>query len=520
MKDSSCRISVRTPFPSVSALVLCVLSTIAVSTAQSWMFTYPGVYSFSGALDNADRMCFAGTIEGIPEDISAVGLDTGGGVRWTLTWGSPWGWRDICWGAASDSWGNFYVVGESRVDDTSRCYMVTLAIDTSGNIKWVRYYIEPDSTWGSAYAVCTDPRGKVYVTGKSGSGTLGPYWMTTLCYDTSGMLDWFADYRGPNDRWNRPWDIVADDRSNVYITGQSDNLQGYHDYATIKYDSTGREEWSARYNDPNRDHENAVGIAVDDEYNVLVTGTSDNGSDAQWATVKYDSAGQELWVRTRRGTGQGLNIATALTVDKKGNVFVGGAVSTDSGVSLATVKYRPDGDSAWISYCGENGTFGQTTLGIDTDSLGYTYTAGNYSHGSQDVRWIMTQIDTAGSIGWSAAYVPPVYSEPSILLLDNEGCIYVGGYYWGGGGIGQVVLKYPNPNVGVAEGSSPAGGEKRSAGTVVGRSFGQTAQGDVLDINGRRVAKLHRGEGISFQPGPGIYFLRDRSTTQKLVVVR
>jgi len=486
--------------PGTLATMICLLSAAAVGNAQLWGYHLPEVYRFAGDLDNKSRMCFAGMTYPIPEDISAVGLDVNGDIRWHLIWGSPWGWRDICWDAACDSVGDFYVVGESRESDSTRAYMTTLAIDTAGAVKWVQYYIEPESTWGAAYAVCTGPRGKVYVTGKSGTGQ-GPYWMTTLCYDTSGVLDWHADYHGPNDRWNRPWDIAVDEHSNVYITGESDNPQGYHDYATVKYDSTGEEAWSARYNDPSRDHEDAYRVAVDRNHGVVVVGNSSTSGDQTWATVKYDSSGNEVWVRQHQGTKRSWNIAQALAIDSLGNVFVGGAVALDSGNDICVVKYGPTGDTKWTSLYGLYGGY-QSTLSIALDTLGYVYAASSYYNGPS-ARWVTAQIDSAGGIRWRELYSLPVeISEPSILLLDEIGCIYVGGYYMLSGAMGQIVLKYANPNTGVVEWPT-AGFSCRAA--KFGQVIRPSRNGYLLDIAGRKVAGWSSDGNARVRPG--VYFL-------------
>ena len=49
-----------------------------------------------------------------------------------------------------------------------------------------------------------------------------------------------------------------DKAGNVYVTGGSDN-----DYATIKYDASGKQQWVAQYNGPGDGTDDATGIALD-----------------------------------------------------------------------------------------------------------------------------------------------------------------------------------------------------------------------------------------------------------------
>ena len=85
------------------------------------------------------------------------------------------------------------------------------------------------------------------------------------------------------------------------MTGTRDFGQG-HEYATIKYDSAGEQQWVAPYNGPGAD-DFARAIAVDSFGNVYVTGYSRRfaGGDFDYATIKYDSSGQQQWVARYNG---------------------------------------------------------------------------------------------------------------------------------------------------------------------------------------------------------------------------
>jgi hypothetical protein len=72
---------------------------------------------------------------------------------------------------------------------------------------------------------------------------------------------------------------------NVYVTGYS-----LGDYGTVKYNSSGQEEWVMRYDGPHRFDDYARAIALDRRENVYVTGAtrqSDILFDWDFATVKY-----------------------------------------------------------------------------------------------------------------------------------------------------------------------------------------------------------------------------------------
>jgi hypothetical protein len=78
------------------------------------------------------------------------------------------------------------------------------------------------------------------VTGVSNhSGTA--YDFTTIKYNSSGMEDWIAIYDGPGNAFDYPAGIAVDDFSNVYVTGQSwGTYAGDHwsFFTSIKYVQT------------------------------------------------------------------------------------------------------------------------------------------------------------------------------------------------------------------------------------------------------------------------------------------
>ena len=83
--------------------------------------------------------------------------------------------------------------------------------------------------------------------------------------------------------------IVLDCSGNIYVTGGSagsGTLQD--DYATIKYNSAGHQQWAARYNGPRNGGDRANAIAIDPAGHVCVTGFStDPQTDVDCATIKY-----------------------------------------------------------------------------------------------------------------------------------------------------------------------------------------------------------------------------------------
>src|SRR5262245_41269843 len=158
---------------------------------------------------------------------------------------------------------------------------------------WATRYNGPGNLDDRGHAIAGDNSGNVYVTGESyGLGTDLDY--ATIMYDSAGQQQWLARYDGPANSSGRAAAIARDSLGNVYVTGRSLGVGTGYDYATVKYDSAGQERWVARYNGPGNGEDDANGIAIDGSGNVYVTGQSTGlGTRFGYATIEYDSAGGE-----------------------------------------------------------------------------------------------------------------------------------------------------------------------------------------------------------------------------------
>ena len=88
---------------------------------------------------------------------------------------------------------------------------------------------------------------------------------------------------------------------------------------------TAVQAWVQRYNGPGNGDDDANAVAVDGSNNVIVTGYSTgSGSDYDYATIKYSSAGVPLWTNRYNGPANSNDHARAVAVDGSNNVIVTG----------------------------------------------------------------------------------------------------------------------------------------------------------------------------------------------------
>src|SRR5438093_1349071 len=185
---------------------------------------------------------------------------------------------------------------------------------TGVQVDWVRRYTSGnDPEFAFANAVAVDDSGNVYVTGSSyGPNGLPDY--ATVKYSSSGDTLWVQRYNGPANNWDGATELALDASGNVYVTGQSYGSNDF-DYVTVKYDASGVQKWTARYNAL---YDYATALAVDAAGNVYVTGYSyGSGTYYDYATIKYTTRGKPRWL-ARYNSGID-DYAYALAVDASGN---------------------------------------------------------------------------------------------------------------------------------------------------------------------------------------------------------
>jgi hypothetical protein len=274
----------------------------------------------------------------LTSDYVTIKYNSAGQEQWVARYNHFGGELNGATAIAVDTAGNVHVTGESDYD------YATIKYDAAGQEQWVARYDGSGPVGNSAdgaTAIAVDDSGNIYVTGFSVSSG-GDYDYATIKYSSAGQEQWVSRYNGPGNDWDLANDIVVNKSGNVYVTGQSvGTTYPDYDYATIKYDSAGQEQWVSRYNGPGNGEDDAVGVVLDNAGNVYVTGASEGSGGAfDYATIKYNQSGDQQWVVRYQGPGNSYDLARAIAVDDSGNVYVSGnSVGLGTGSDYTTIKY-------------------------------------------------------------------------------------------------------------------------------------------------------------------------------------
>ena len=383
------------------------------------------------AVDATGNVYVTGYSEGsgTSTDYATIKYNSAGAQQWVARYNGPGNSFDEANALAVDATGNVYVTGSSEGSGTAFDY-ATIKYNSAGVQQWVARYSSPGNSFDTASALAVDATGNVYVTGSSeDSGTSSDY--STIKYNSAGVEQWVARYNGPGNSADGATAIAVDGSGNVYVTGFSEGSGTDNDYATIKYDSAGVQQWVARYNGPGDSVDRANDLAVDATGNVYVTGRSKgSGTDDDYATIKYNSAGVQQWVARYNGPGNSTDLATALAIDASGNVYATGqSIASGRNNDYATIKYNAAGVQQWVArYNGPGNSF-DIANAIAADDSGNVYVTGRSVGSGTDYAYATIKYDSAGVAQWVARYNTPgdSFDEAKALAVDATGDVYVTG---------------------------------------------------------------------------------------------
>ena len=343
-------------------------------------------------------------------------------TAWVRRYNGPGDSDDRAYAIVVDDFGNVYVTGWSYLGSGTNLDYATVKYYENGDTAWVRRYNGVGDGDDAAFAMALDASGNVYVTGLSGG-------YCTIKYCPNGDTGWVRIYHRPGEQTERAQAIAVDGCGNVYVTGCSyygsvSNI----DFCTVKYYANGDTAWVRIFSGPGYQFDEARALAVDDSSNIYVTGYATDMEGSRCTTIKYYPNGDTAWVR-RYGYGS----ANAIALDHSGNVYVTG----QCGLDYTTVKYNPDGDTAWVRSYDGTGNNNDEAHAIAVDDSGNVYVTGYSFRGwtpGANYDYATIKYNPNGDTAWVRRYNGPgnSWDEAQSIALDGSGSVYVTGFCDGG----------------------------------------------------------------------------------------
>lgn len=217
--------------------------------------------------------------------------------------------------------------------------IIVTALNQEGGLRWRQGLPMAAGFYGAQCFVGADLSGNAIVGYTAG----GPHSMDLMLkkYSDSGLLQWERREGGrgaPSD--GTIYAMRLDGAGNAYVAGVTRNANSGFDFLVAKVSPQGVVEWTATYDGPAHKHDVCHYLELDNQGNVYVAGSSRGPLLDNWmnyALIKYNADGVQQWVR--RVEDDGNNIVHDLFIDNNGNVYVAGS----AGIRV----YAPDGTDIW-----------------------------------------------------------------------------------------------------------------------------------------------------------------------------
>ena len=367
--------------------------------------------------------------------------DKDGNLLWQDTYNGAINGKDYGIALTTDNSNNIYVAGASQTNSISSDYIIR-KYDELGVLQWSSTY-SGSGVYNAPTAICVDNSGNVFVTGATFSlGTQTDY--ATLKFDSNGVQQWVETYNYAN-LYDVPAGIEVGATGNVYVTGASASSNNNYDYATVEYDaSTGNQLNVSRVTAPGSGFDKATAMARDNTGNLYITGsafeTATNSYDIK--TIKLNSSLVVQWIKTYDKTGL-EDAGTTIGMDNNGNVFVGGYVTTpNEGANFITLKYDPLGNLLWeMEYnCGEFSKEDKIVKLVVDDGGNVTVTGESENDSDKDI--LLLKYTEDGILILNKKYENVGMDSPTDVKANANGDVYVTGKVYDGTNTTNTSIKY------------------------------------------------------------------------------
>ena len=219
-----------------------------------------------------------------------------------------------------------------------------------------------------ATALAIQSDGKIVVAGNGGNGTNRDFLVAR--YTTAGVLDTTFgadnDSSGAPDGWrltpvgsdnDKAYGVAVDGSGNIILAGETD-ASGGPDVAVVRYTSTGALDTSFSSDGKVTTGIGSAGdrgraVRIDANGKIVVGGYSYNGSDQDFAVVRYDTDGSldtdfHSDGKATAAVGSGNDEAHAMVLDADGNILLAGHSVVGSHPDIALAAFTAGGEPAAI----------------------------------------------------------------------------------------------------------------------------------------------------------------------------
>lgn len=367
------------------------------------------------------------------EDVFLSKYSNSGSLLWQRFYAGDTDADDTPVDIGADAQNNIYIA-VNNTSPSNHKRAVIRKYSTAGTLLWTVIFAAPHSfiTNAQKTAGCLKviPDGTVFIGGRWFT-TQGPttlYGLLAYKITSGGLVsDSSISITGMDTNSTKNYnDITVDNSGNVFYAGTLGNNM-YVKKFDVNFDSV----WARSYNGSGNGMDEAEMIYVDNNFYTYTAGyvkTGANGKD--FAVVKYDNSGTQVWVKTYDGPAHGDDVPSDMAVSNDGSVYITGTASGgSSGNDIATCRITSAGNLVWSQLYNGSAGGNDFSSSILLDNAGALYVGGTSDEGVNGTDYIVLKYSTLFSnMHWSANYSLSSSDTLTGMIMDNNYNLYVCGH--------------------------------------------------------------------------------------------
>lgn len=353
-------------------------------------------------------------------DILLMKQDSHGDTLFIVNWNGDGNGEDIgmsMW--VDDNTEYVYIVGGSVQSGSDSLDAVIVAIDDVGGELW-HTYLSGTNSYNDMYtSLATDGSNYLVAAGTIGGGsnTMQDYLITAFDFSGNEVDVVTYDYANYHDVA-----VQITGSGKYFIAGVSQPTDSTWDYYIMEYKvSGGYGDYYRNYAGTGATHRPTDAVFANNKYYVT-GGIRSSGGDYNIKTVCMDTTLSVIWEQTWDGNGLD-DISYSIKVNADGDVFITGKTGLSNYTSdMVTIKYDNAGNELWVrKFDGNNGTYNDIAFDLELNEdnvyiTGYINGGGNYN---------TLCYDTAGNWRWQRVS-PAGYPYPTDMAVDGDGNVIIG----------------------------------------------------------------------------------------------
>ena len=291
---------------------------------------------------------------------------------------------------------------------------------------WTQQYAGAGGGDDFAADLVQDGAGNIVITGAEYISQTN-YNAVTIKYNSSGVQQWLASYNGAANSFDGGISVVRDASNNIYMSGGSYGTSTFSDFLCVKYNSSGVQQWASTWNSVGLQDISAR-IAVSDSQVSVIGASQQSVNDWKMATTFFNpNTGAFLGLKLTGGDDEGIDKVADLAIDANDNTYVVGAVrNINNAYDFKVIKLSPTYTVLWQQTYNGTANLNDEGLSLELTSTNDVVVCGFTTTTNEDKNFITRKYaGSNGALMWSKTFDEQDGEDKATdLKLDlNDNCI-------------------------------------------------------------------------------------------------